>query len=198
MNNAALVLFLLTALAVQAPALSATIYPSESCGHCKPYLEKAGAMLKGMGASVVEKEIVNVPENRAELARLQESFGVPLTMQGHLVMDVDDKYLFEGHVPVRLIEDFLKNSTAKYSRVVVTPDSMSEDAPTYLLLSGYMVKECSAMDSIEACDSGKALKTTPIQHGTGQGGPGFFEWLVVVLIIAVPVALILKYGLKGG
>ncbi len=190
----------LAALAAQAAALSVTIYQSESCGHCRPYLDKAANALKALGASVVEKEIVNVPENRAELARLQESFGVPLTMQGHLVINVDDKYLFEGHVPVWLIEDFLKNSAAKYSRVVVTQDTMSEDAPTYLLLSGSEIKECLAADSIEACDSGKALKTTPVQPAggvAGRGGVGLVEWLVVILIVAVPVVLVIKYGLKS-
>ncbi len=174
-------------LPLQASAAStALVYKNEGCGHCGPYLVELKAALAGLGITdVTEKEFVNDQAIRRELALLQESFNVPLTMQGHMVTLVDGKYLFEGHVAVDKVKEFLKNPPAE--KMVVYLDSMSgQPEPYSLMTENGEVKQCSADQQVTECaeNNGPGEKT----------GTDYSSWVFAALIVLVPAALIIKFG----
>lgn len=195
MKAALSALFLLSFLSM-ASASSVVVYKNEACGHCGPYLAELKPALAALGiADYTEKEIINDQNNRAELARLQESFGVPFTMQGHMVVNVDDKYLFEGHVPVKLVTDFLKNDASKYERMVVTQDSMDPNSQSYYMLGkDNKVEECSTEQSIAQCyeNGGKVVGT--VSAPAPAGGLQWWQIAFVGLIVIVPLSLIFAFG----
>lgn len=200
-----LALLCFAVFAQPAQAMDVTIYKTASCGHCIPYI----AGVKEMFASdfgvtdVVEKNALATQEGRVELANLQESANVPLRMQGHLVVSVDNgKYLFEGHVPVAKMRDFLKSSASKYDKIVVTLETMTDDPLPYTIFANGVQKACTAQQLIEECD--KSQPSAP----NAQGGPasaaaietGLYGGLtpaqigILALFVVVPIALIIKYG----
>jgi hypothetical protein len=192
----ALLAFLLIFLPF-ASAGSVTIYKNEGCGHCRPYIEKLRGILEPLGYGVTEKDIMNDAEARRALYELQSAFAVPLSMQGHLLVAIDGRYLFEGHVPIRLITDFLKDSASKFQSVVVTQDAMSSDVEnfgdirSYLLLKDGRVAECTASTSVEACYNGEGrISANP------RADSGMLQLFFVALIVLVPVTLVALYKLK--
>jgi hypothetical protein len=188
-------LFLLSFLSL-AGASSVVVYKNEACGHCGPYLAQLKPALAGLGITdYAEKEIINNQNNRAELARLQERFGVPFTMQGHMVVNVDGKYLFEGHVPMKLITDFLRNDASKYDRMVVTQDSMDPNSPTYYLLSkDNKVAECPAEQGIAQCFESGGKVVGAVSTQVPSAGLAWWQIAFVGLIVIVPLSLIFAFG----
>lgn len=182
------ILFLISFVSV-AGASNVLIYKNEACGHCTPYITELRQALAGMGITeVTEKEIINDQATRAELARLQERFSVPFAMQGHMVVDVDDKYLFEGHVPVQLIVNFLKNDASRYEKMVVAQDSMGEASIFFVLNKNNEVAECSVQKSIAECfESAKTASPQP-------SGLEWWQMAFVALIVIVPLSLLYAAG----
>ena len=190
------ILFLLITLAFTPLVFggSAVVYKSESCGHCAPYVEKLFPMLERNGfqaSDVVVKDFLSDSQARAEVAQIQKDFGVPLEMQGHMLTLIDGKYLFEGHVPLSFLENFLKNDRQNFDKIVVTQDSMDENAPSYLLLDSQgKVRQCSVTQSAGECEE---------QGGSESGSAGGSllkfkvdsNLLVLVLLGIVLVALAL-------
>lgn len=135
-------------------AHTVVIYRSEACGHCTPYVNSLKTHLKGIGYNnIVTKEFVNDMEIRKEVATIQDKFKVPLSMQGHMLVLINDKYLFEGHVPVNLIINFLEKKSKSYDSIVVTQDSMDQKVKSYFLLENQKVKECSITSQIGECNT---------------------------------------------
>lgn len=190
-------LALLLLLLPLASAGSITIYKNEGCGHCRPYIEKLRGVLEPLGYGVTEKDIMNDAGARRELYGLQSAFAVPLSMQGHLVVAIDGAYLFEGHVPISLITDFLRDSAPKFKSVVVTQDAMSSDVEnfsdikSYMLLKDGRAAECGTSTSVEACYNGEGrMSANPRADGN------LLQLFFVALIVLVPVALVALYKLK--
>jgi len=148
-------LLLLPLLMPLASAYSAVIYSSEACGHCSPYLAGLKAELGRMGMPYEEKYFLNDLEARREMTGLQERMGVPFRMRGHLLTAIDGRYLFEGHVPVRLMSEFMRDEAQSREGVVITQDSMDANARSYYLLSREgEVLECPIDKPIAECEDG--------------------------------------------
>lgn len=171
-------LLLLVLLPAAFPA-SALIYKNQGCGHCVPYIEGLMAMLERNGYAgndVVIKDYMQDTAARSEFYGLQQQFGVPLEMQGHMAVLLDGKYLFEGHVPTGLIESYLKNPKGS---VVVTQDDM-ENPESYLMLMNGKIETCSIDEPIQDCDG----------HGK-ESGPG---WSLPLQNGLLPLGLLLVAG----
>ncbi|MEW6035175.1 MAG: hypothetical protein AB1529_01050 [Candidatus Micrarchaeota archaeon] len=160
------------------------IYKNEGCGHCVMYMDDLMDMLERNGYSdVAIKDYMSDAQARTEVAAIQERFGVPLGMQGHLLVLVDDKYLFEGHVPPELIEGYLK---APGGQVVVTQDSM--DKPT-----GYKM----LMDGKEhACPIDQPIADCAAAGGGAGSGAGSLG-LILPLSLLVLAGGFVAYSLRG-
>ncbi|MEW6721746.1 MAG: hypothetical protein AB1324_00635 [Candidatus Micrarchaeota archaeon] len=160
------------------------VYKNEGCGHCVMYMDSLMDMLERNGyGEVVIKDYMSDPQARSEVASIQERFGVPLGMQGHLIVLVEGSYLFEGHVPVELMEEYLK---APQGPVVVTQDSMDEPASYKMLMDG-KEHECPIDQPIAECAaSGEA----------GQGGPGNLGLVLPLALLALAGGFV-AYSLRG-
>jgi hypothetical protein len=136
---------------------SALIYKNGGCGHCGPYVEELVSMLEKNGYNdYVVKDFMEDTDVRKEVMAIQDRFSVPLQMQGHMLVLIDDKYLFEGHVPAGLIESYLENPKGQ---VVVTQDSMDKPTSYFMLMNG-RVETCPIDQPIGECDG----------HGINLGG----------------------------
>ncbi len=129
------------------------LYENEACGHCKPYVSELKQYLNSIGVTdIQEKFMINDEDTRVELEKLHTRLNVSVLMRGHLVVDVDDKYLFEGHVPVSLIGKFLLEDAGKYSRMTVLQDKMS-GAVSYKLQNDLgEIKDCELTEDVASCD----------------------------------------------
>ncbi len=93
---------------------------------------------------------------RKEMFEIQERFNVPLSMQGHMIILLDDKFLFEGHVPMELMEGYLSSPDGQ---IVITQDKM--DSPTFydVLKDGNQYR-CPIDSSIDECIAGAMVNET--------------------------------------
>ena len=174
-----------------------TIYKSAGCGHCVPYLEDLMNTLTKAGVTDIQnKEFLGNEKVRVELANLQDKVGVPLNLQGHLVVSVDDGSgpgyaLFEGHVPPALIVDFLENDHERQHKgTVVTQDAMDlSTVKEYFHFKDGITKTCEITEKIIDCEKKESA-------GTGSGNSTVsFEWtsiLIPAIILIVPMVLIWK------
>lgn len=167
---------------------SALIYKNQGCGHCGPYVEELVAMLEKNGRSdYVVKDFMSDSAARAEMVAIQEKFGVPLQMQGHMLVLIDDRYLFEGHVPAQLIESYLKNSDKP---VVVTQDKMS-GATDYQMLMNGKIETCDINELIQECDGHGSEATAQ-----ADSHPLESNLLPFILLLAAGGAIL--YYTRGG
>ncbi|MBS3070155.1 hypothetical protein J4220_01470 [Candidatus Micrarchaeota archaeon] len=151
-------LFVLAALAVLGSSFasayspqSAVIYKNEACGHCSSYISSLYAALESAGVKQIEiKDFLGDAQARSEVASIQQKFGVPFEMQGHLVTLVDGKYLFEGHFPIGVMQKFLSEEAQDYDSLVVTQDSM-EKVSSYFHLKDGVIVECPIDQPISEC-----------------------------------------------
>ncbi len=156
---------------------SVRIYKNAGCGHCEMYLDGLMSMLQKDGyTNVTIKDFMSDTEARKEVDGIQELFGVPLSMQGHLLVLIDDKYLFEGHVPTGLIDGYLK---APDGPIVVTQDKM-DGATTYMMLMDGKPHTCPIDQTPQQCAAARG----------GQGADSVASFLPAVL----PFALIAVAG----
>ncbi len=156
-NSAILPVLLLAAIGLAAaPAgASAVLYINEFCDHCIPEFPIINDALNATGHGPLEvRTYINNTSARAELRALHERLGVPLDMQGHLVVAVDGRYLFEGHVPGPVIKEFLQKSAPRYSSMVVLQDSMEGTPTAYRIMNDRgEIKECRITETVAGCDS---------------------------------------------
>jgi len=178
------------------------IYKSDACAHCTPYLEKLLPALDKMGYKNVEMvDFINNQTQRANLARLQQKFNVPLTLQGHMAVDVEGKYLLEGHVPVDVVEKFLAGAGKGYEGAVLVQDSMISDAKSYTFLyNGKAVEIDSSQSPNEYLESGGAkLPSAQVAAGAALASEnagseksaldGAADFLPAIIVI-VPIVLV--------
>ncbi|HIH19902.1 TPA: hypothetical protein HA244_01400 [Candidatus Micrarchaeota archaeon] len=186
-----LVLLALAAVSLAAPVFagSAVIYKSESCGHCTPYVEKLFPLLEKNGfQNITVKDYINDQQARAEVAKIQADFGVPLEMQGHMLTLLDGKYLFEGHVQFDVVENFLQNERQNFAKLVVTQETMDANSPQYLLLApDGSVKQCSATQSVGECSEQGSANTESLLKFKVDSN--LFVLGILALVLAVLVLL---------
>lgn len=162
---------------------SALIYKNGGCGHCGPYVEGLVSMLGENGyKDYVVKDFMQDEQARKDVAAIQERFGVPLQMQGHMLVLIDNKYLFEGHVPAGLIESYLKNPK---DQVVVTQDSMDKPTSYFMLMNG-RVETCPIDQPIGECDG----------HGTDADGFAILQNPLIPMGFLVLGAAVLLYSIR--
>lgn len=107
----------------QAQDSSAVIYFNEACGMCSDYLKEVKGKLSEIGIQdIIVKDYVNFKEYRKELLDINKKHNIPPSLQGHLVTIIDEKYFFEGHVPMNLIEEALNNN----EKILIYQDKMDE------------------------------------------------------------------------
>lgn len=173
-----------------ASASSVVVYKNEACGHCVDYLSNLTSMFSGSDIKIYD--FINEPAKRKELATLQERFSVPIILQGHLVVLVDDRYLFEGHFPLDKMKEFLTTDAKNYQTVVASQDSMGSAASFYLATAD-AIKKCDIDQSIPSCE--KTGETIQKREAIELPKVDFTSYLLPALIVLLPAALIIKYGI---
>ncbi len=127
LRRVALALFLLTLpyTAVQAQdqgtARRAVVYYNEACDECVTYVEgELTAIMAAYQIQLEKKDYINLPEYRRELNELNDSLGIPLELQSHLVTFIDDgRIVLQGEVPRAAIEALLQNDLRTPERILV-------------------------------------------------------------------------------
>ncbi len=112
----------------------AVIYFNEVCAMCAPYLDnELIPALKELGVTeIVKKDYINDRLNRKEFNDVTEMYGIPLVMQGHFGIFVGGKVFLEGHVPIPIVVDLLKQENQSlFEKIVVFQDEMHGDAKSY-------------------------------------------------------------------
>ena len=116
-------------------------------------------------------------------------------MQGHLLVIIDGRFLFEGHVPPEKIISFLENDAPGYGKLVAFQDSMGEDWESYSVMNSRgEVRQCAKQDPIASCENGG----TVLENPSGLLPPDFdsSRLFLPAMIIIVPIGLILVFGRK--
>jgi hypothetical protein len=121
-----------TSTSVAIDPQKAIIYSNESCHHCVEYVDdELIPILEEYDIPVIKKGFINDIENRRELNHLNEYLGIPQVLQGHITTIIDDKIILEGHVPVDVVKDVLKEENQeKFERIIIMQDEM-HDAKSY-------------------------------------------------------------------
>lgn len=182
-------LIVLTGLA-SASGSQAIIYENEACGHCQEYLTQLTAGLASIGYTNLDvRHLINNESVRGELYSLQQSMNVPLSMQGHLVIAIDGKYLFEGHVPVALVEDFLVNKASKYPKGIVVTQDLMLGATSYKVFDGTSIKQYP-IDALIGSGGG-------VPPASGLSGLNPQDIALPAFFFLVPLLLVLLWGRKS-
>src|SRR3989344_6061618 len=128
--------FLLIVVSFANAQPQAVIYKNEACGHCKMYLSNFYMFLDENGIAYQEKNLINDPSVREELSMFNRNNNIPIDMQGHMTV-LMGKMTLEGHVPIDMLEEFMKNYTdGNYPKVVIYQDYMvpKEDLTSYRMM----------------------------------------------------------------
>ena len=128
--------FLLIVVSFANAQPQAVIYKNEACGHCKMYLSNFYMFLDQQGIEYEEKNLINDPSVREELSMFNRNNNIPIDMQGHMTV-LMGKMTLEGHVPIDMLEEFMKNYTdGNYPKVVIYQDYMvpKEDLTSYRMM----------------------------------------------------------------
>lgn len=131
---------------------TALIYKSAACGHCIPYLEGLHEFLIKHNFSAIERDVINDMKAREEVNKLNQLMGVPFEMQGHMMTILNGKLVLEGHVPVSMLEELVKQyPDYKFPFWVVKQDSMGDDFTKYYLMKEGVIKKCEKNKQIKEC-----------------------------------------------
>ncbi|MFH1391003.1 MAG: cytochrome c biogenesis protein CcdA [Candidatus Diapherotrites archaeon] len=132
------------------------IYKNEACGHCNVYLKEFRNFLYLHGyANVEEKLMINNPAIRQEVALLHNERNVPLEMQGHMIVTIDNSLILEGHVPIPILENLFEEYNEKpFPKMIIYQDFMLplEDLESYKIMDEQgEIRECEIKDDILEC-----------------------------------------------
>lgn len=117
-------------------ANTAVIYKNEACGHCNMYLSSLKALLEEKGFQVIEKSMINDLAARTEWTNFHQKNNIPIELQGHLSVILNDRLVIEGHVPERLVKQLLEKYPFKqFPLLVIYQDVMVDEA----LMGSYKV-----------------------------------------------------------
>ena len=105
----------------------AEVYFNEACADCSVYLgEELLPALKELGVENIEvKDYINNRSFRKELNNYNEAIDVPLELQSHLMVFIDEgRLVFGGHVPADITRELLLNSENFPEDFLVFQDKM--------------------------------------------------------------------------
>jgi len=87
----------------------AVVYYNEACDECAIYINgELQEILQANQVEMVRKDYINQRENRKELNQKNDSLGVPLELQSHLVTFIDEgRIILQGEPPRHVVEDLL-------------------------------------------------------------------------------------------
>lgn len=146
-----LLVVVLVAFSPQALAGTATIYESTACGHCTPYVSGLKQLLQQNGFSIVEKDYVNDLGARNEWNSFHEKKGIPLELRGHMLAVLNGSVALEGHVPVKAVEQLIKEyPLGDFPSIVLFQDDMGESTTFKVFFEG-KTTECSVGENILEC-----------------------------------------------
>jgi len=121
-----ILLYALTSTVVYATStMNVVIFADLECSRCEIYVNDLTDALNEMSITGIQVRDLGSDSNaQGDLDNLRQSLGVPENMRGILAVSFDDKFLFEGYVPVDIITDFLANHTHEYDTIVVYKDEL--------------------------------------------------------------------------
>ena len=106
-----LITFTLSVFPVKAESTGrlAVVYYNEACDECATYINgELQEILQTNQVELVRKDYINQRENRTELNQMNDSLGVPLELQSHLVTFIDEgRIILQGEPPRHVVEDLL-------------------------------------------------------------------------------------------
>ncbi|OWK26886.1 MAG: hypothetical protein US76_02130 [Parcubacteria group bacterium GW2011_GWA2_38_13b] len=112
-------------------AENATIYYSQYCTGCSEYKNELIDFLKNNGfREATVKDYISDNESRLELKNRIEKAGIPVGMEGHLMIFAGDKIILGGHVPFAIVSDLFKQQN-DFEKIYVRQDEMHGDAKYY-------------------------------------------------------------------
>ncbi|MFH1752235.1 MAG: hypothetical protein ABH821_04840 [archaeon] len=121
-----LLVFSATAMAEENTAV---IYKNSACGHCVMYLQELNEFLIGKGFTVTEKNFINDQVARQEWLNVHLQKNIPIELQGHMLVVLNDNLLLEGHVPLSVVSQvFNQYPSLEFPEIVVFQDSMEEES----------------------------------------------------------------------
>jgi len=87
----------------------AVIYYNEACDECATYINgELQEIFQANQVEMVRKDYINQRENRKELNQKNDSLGVPLELQSHLVTFIDEgQIVLQGEPPRHVVEGLL-------------------------------------------------------------------------------------------
>ena len=130
------------------------IYKSEACGHCHSYLEELKQYLNSKGiTNIIERDVINDVKAREEWDNYNKLNNVPMELQGHLTISINNLTI-EGHMPVDMLDEYFKKyPNFNFPKLILYQDYMieKEEMESYKLMYNNQVKECSISTSVENC-----------------------------------------------
>jgi len=116
------------ALAQPSPTPQVTVFYNSPCRDCVEYIEGTLLpVLKDFGFKEIDqRDFINDRSNRAELNQRSTELGVPIPLQAHLAMFIDDRVILEGHIPPELIRGLLSLASPAYEKILIYQDRMPE------------------------------------------------------------------------
>ncbi len=133
----------------------AVLYANEACGHCNMYIDSIKVYLEDLGYDTEIRYMINDPTIRTEVNKLNVDNDIPVSMQGHLIINLNDRLFLEGHVPVEIIDPFMKKyPKGDFPKTVIFQDEMAdiEDLKSYRVMDAYgNIKECAIDDDATVC-----------------------------------------------
>lgn len=101
-RNLTLSLFCVATLSARADmSLDMTVYKSETCGCCLHWMDH-----------LANNGISSTAQHPSDLSGLKGAMGIQPQMQSCHTGVIDDRYVFEGHVPAKLIKQFMDSPPA--------------------------------------------------------------------------------------
>ncbi len=190
-----------------------TVYVNEGCSCCIDYLGKLKEALIKAGISEIEvKYTLENKSNRLEQETLYNKLGIPLSERTGFIVNVNDKYFFEGHPPIDLVINFLLHEADRYPTLIITQGKTHDwkDAETYTVIFTDFKRKCPSKKTITECLQGTfqlVEKKTESNKGNFLGlivfsglvdgiNPCAFSILVLFILSAFTAAfrLIRKHG----
>ncbi|MEM2178525.1 MAG: cytochrome c biogenesis protein CcdA [Candidatus Methanomethylicaceae archaeon] len=145
-------------------------YEYFGCIPCDPvsrlfpdYFTKLNISLHEVGITNIQLKYIDVDTKAYnELKEIYQKLNVPefIYMQGRVVINIDDKFLFINMIPIDFILDFLVNYTKDYEKIVVFKD---EIRGLYVIIDeNGLIKECETWKPIRECFKERNLASLPL------------------------------------
>ncbi len=135
---------------VQASNTTVIIYGNEKCDTCLKYMTELHSELLVRGITDIKIRYLGIDVQAVrELSAFHDRIGLPMSMRGSVAVIIDEKFVFEGYVPIDIISDFVKEHKSDYNSFVLYRDSSRN---IYKLMDdGGEIRDCEIINSIEEC-----------------------------------------------